>query len=127
MNFLNVFKALGDETRLRLLNLFLQSGEKICVCELTDALEVPQYGISRHLSVLRNLNLVSTSREGTWIYYEANWEASECVGDLFEVIKKHFKQTYANDLEKLNKRLAIRENGYCVIGYSTFEESKNKK
>ena len=124
MNFVNVFKTLGDETRLRLLNLFLQSGKKICVCEMVDALLLPQYQISRHLTMLRNLDLVKTTREGTWIYYEANWKASKCVSDLFDVIKEHFKSKYSKDVKKLNDRLALREGDYCVIGHSIFEGKK---
>ncbi len=125
MNFVNLFKSLGDETRLRLLNLFLQSGKKICVCEMVDALQLPQYQVSRHLTILRNLDLVKTTRQGTWIYYEANWEASECVRDLFEIIKKHFKNKYSDDIKNLNARLELRNGDYCVIGYSMFER-KNK-
>ncbi len=127
MNFANVFKTLGDETRLRLLNLFLQSGKKICVGEMVDALELPQYQISRHLTMLRNLDLVKTEREGTWIYYEANWEASQCVSDLFNVIKKHFKVRFPEDIERLNARLELREGDYCVIGHSIYEAKHKPK
>ena len=127
MDFAQVFKALGDERRLRLLNLFIQSNKKICVCELTDALLIPQYQISKHLKVLRDLGLVRTTREGTWVYYEANWDFSDCVNDLFNVIKKHFKNKYAEDLSRLNNRFELREGDYCVIGYSIYEKEKEKK
>lgn len=126
MDFVNVFKALGDETRLRLLNLFLQSNKKICVCEMVDALWLPQYKISRHLTILRNLGLVKTTREGTWIYYEANWKASKCVSDLFNVIKEHFKSKYTEDIKRLNDRLELRKGDFCVIGHSVFEDKKKR-
>lgn len=64
---LAVFKALSDETRLRI--LFLLTTGELCVCELVAVLEMPQGKISRHLSVLKNAGLVSDRREGTWIYY----------------------------------------------------------
>ncbi len=62
-----VFKALADETRLRILNL-LTSGE-LCVCEIMKVLEVGQSKASRHLGVLRQVELVSDRREGVWVYY----------------------------------------------------------
>ena len=122
MDFLRVFKALGDETRLRIVNILAQSGERLCVCEMTDALLVPQYQVSRHLTVLKNVGMVVTEREGTWIYYSLNREASECLNDILNVIKKHFKNKYVDDVNRLNERLAKREGGRCVIGFALSEQ-----
>jgi ArsR family transcriptional regulator, arsenate/arsenite/antimonite-responsive transcriptional repressor len=63
----SLFLALGDKTRLRLLNLM--SGGEICVCFFTEALQEPQPKISRHLAYLRQARLVETRRDGKWIYY----------------------------------------------------------
>ncbi len=61
------FKALSDETRLRILaQLF--GGER-CVCDLMAALDLPQSTVSRHLAYLRNASLVEDRREGVWMYY----------------------------------------------------------
>lgn len=62
-----LYKALGDETRLRIVAL-LSQGE-LCVCHVEAALDVPQPTASRHLAVLRNAGVVEARREGTWIYY----------------------------------------------------------
>jgi ArsR family transcriptional regulator, arsenate/arsenite/antimonite-responsive transcriptional repressor len=62
-----VFRALSDQTRLRILNL-LQAGER-CVCELVDLLGVPQPTASRHLAYLRKVGLVAARKEGHWSYY----------------------------------------------------------
>jgi ArsR family transcriptional regulator len=62
-----LYKALGDETRLRIVAL-LSHGE-LCVCHVEGALEIPQPTASRHLAVLRNAGVVEARREGTWIYY----------------------------------------------------------
>jgi len=62
-----LFKALADETRLRILNL-LAHGE-LCVCEIEHALEIGQSKASRHLAYLRNAGLVTDRREGPWMYY----------------------------------------------------------
>lgn len=65
--FSRVFKALGDETRLRIVAL-LAHGE-LCVCHLEDALDLTQSTTSRHLAVLRNAGVVDCRREGSWVYY----------------------------------------------------------
>ncbi len=62
------FKALGDPVRLRLFQLLAEHDE-LCVCHLTDALNLPQSTVSRHLGVLRHAGLVQTRREGKWMHY----------------------------------------------------------
>jgi ArsR family transcriptional regulator len=63
----DVFAALADETRRRILGL-LASGE-ICVCNIHEALKVPQPTASRHLAHLRKAGLVATRRDGLWVHY----------------------------------------------------------
>lgn len=118
MYSIRLFKALGDETRLRIINLLVQSKQSLCVCEMTDALLVPQYQISRHLMVLKNLGIMNTERRGTWVYYALERNATPFIEDLMHLIEKHFKDTYADDLHRLNERLAKREGGVCVVGYT---------
>jgi ArsR family transcriptional regulator, arsenate/arsenite/antimonite-responsive transcriptional repressor len=65
---MQMFKALGDETRLRILGL-LSHGE-LCVCDIMAVLELPQSTASRHLSYLRNSKWVSGIRRGKWMYYQ---------------------------------------------------------
>jgi ArsR family transcriptional regulator len=67
-NTVQALKALSDECRLRILGLLLNSGE-LCVCDITDALLLPQSTVSRHLSYLKNAGWISDRREGVWIYY----------------------------------------------------------
>ncbi|MCQ8893614.1 MAG: metalloregulator ArsR/SmtB family transcription factor [Methanolinea sp.] len=62
-----IFKALSDETRLRIY-ILLGRGE-LCVCHIQAALGTTQTKVSRHLGVLRNAGLVTARREGLWIYY----------------------------------------------------------
>jgi len=61
------FQALGDNTRLRLLNLMGE--QEVCVCYFVEILGSPQPKISRHLAYLRNAGIVSTRREGKWMHY----------------------------------------------------------
>lgn len=67
MTLENLFAALADRTRLRLLNL-MRSGE-VCVCFFVEVLDVPQPTISRHLAYLRNNGVVEARREGKWMHY----------------------------------------------------------
>ncbi|WP_085812540.1 ArsR/SmtB family transcription factor [Geoanaerobacter pelophilus] len=62
------FKALADETRLRIVALLLFSGE-LCVCDITATLKLPQSTVSRHLAYLKNAGWVTDRREGVWIIY----------------------------------------------------------
>ena len=63
----NTFKALADQTRLRIIGL-LRAGE-ICVCDIHGSLGLPQPTVSRHLAYLRKSGLVATRKEGLWVHY----------------------------------------------------------
>jgi ArsR family transcriptional regulator, arsenate/arsenite/antimonite-responsive transcriptional repressor len=65
-----VFKALGDPVRLRLVSLIgAHQGGEVCVCELATAFDLTQPTISHHLKVLREAGIVDCERRGTWVYY----------------------------------------------------------
>src|ERR1700737_4786604 len=66
-NMERFFQALGDNTRLRLLNLMAE--QEICVCYFVEILGQPQPKISRHLAYLRNAGIVAARRESKWIHY----------------------------------------------------------
>ena len=61
------FQALGDNTRLRLMNLM--GDQEICVCYFVEILGGPQPKISRHLAYLRSAGIVAARREGKWMHY----------------------------------------------------------
>jgi ArsR family transcriptional regulator, arsenate/arsenite/antimonite-responsive transcriptional repressor len=67
---LRVFRALSDETRLRLIDL-LREGEQ-CVCDLSEAVGASQPLLSFHLKTLKDAGLVTDRREGRWVYYALN-------------------------------------------------------
>lgn len=62
-----LFKALSDETRLKIVSL-LAHGE-LCVCHIQAALDLPQSNVSRQLAILRASGLVGDRRDGTWVHY----------------------------------------------------------
>lgn len=66
-NMERFFQALGDNTRLRLLNLM--GDQEVCVCYFVEILGGPQPKVSRHLAYLRSAGIVSARREGKWMHY----------------------------------------------------------
>src|SRR5689334_12957304 len=66
----NVFKALADKTRLRILALL--GNNKVCVCHIHDSLGLPQPTVSRHLAYLRKSGLVAARRDGVWMHYQVS-------------------------------------------------------
>ena len=87
MNPTALFKCLADETRLRCMVLLHKEG-KLCVCELTHALDMLQPKISRHLAQLRQCNLLLDSREGQWVYYQINPALPVWVFDILDATAK---------------------------------------
>jgi DNA-binding transcriptional ArsR family regulator len=63
----NLFKALSDEARLKILQLLSQ--REMCVCELTVALDLAQPTASHHLNILKAANLINDRKEGKWTFY----------------------------------------------------------
>ena len=62
-----VFKALGDENRIRILKL-LHGGEK-CACKLLEELEISQSTLSHHMKILCDAGIVHSRKDGKWTYY----------------------------------------------------------
>jgi ArsR family transcriptional regulator len=78
-----VFKALADPVRLRLVSLIgAHQGGEVCVCELTEAFELTQPTISHHLKVLREAGIIGSQRRGTWVYYRLQPAALERMAAL---------------------------------------------
>lgn len=65
-----IFKALSDESRLRILALLCESD--MCVCEVESALEIKQSNASRHLSALKHGGLLESYKKAQWVYYKLN-------------------------------------------------------
>lgn len=64
---LDVFKALSDETRLRILNLLYE--QELCVCDIMETLQISQSKASRHLIYLKNAGLAIDRKQAQWAYY----------------------------------------------------------
>jgi ArsR family transcriptional regulator len=107
------FKALSDETRLRILNLLLE--RECCVCEVMQALNISQPRASRNLSALYNAGFLNLRREGLWALYSIDKEGlKEHYTDLVEAVRKALEgnETALQDRQRL--RNAKRIGPSCV-------------
>ncbi len=66
----NIFKALSDETRLRIIKLLEK--DELCVCDIVAALDMVQPKVSFHLSVLKEAGLIKDRKQGRWMHYSMN-------------------------------------------------------
>lgn len=72
-----VFRALGEEVRLKLLHLV--RADEVCVCDLVTVMGMPQGTLSHHLGVLQQAGLVTARKQGRWNYYKATSLALDMV------------------------------------------------
>ncbi|APZ41964.1 metalloregulator ArsR/SmtB family transcription factor [Acidihalobacter ferrooxydans] len=104
------FRALSDGTRLRCLMLLQREGE-LCVCELTQALDLSQPKISRHLAALREAGVVLDRRAGQWVHYRIHPElpgwAQKVLADTAAGLAQD--PVYAQDAAHLHVRVEHRE------------------
>ena len=105
---LRIFKALADETRLRILRLVAEG--PLCVCELTDILGLEQSRMSHQLKLLRDAGLLENLRIGRWIIYRIPKERREVISSLLRTatledpdrVKTH--RQVLSDLERCRKK-----------------------
>jgi ArsR family transcriptional regulator len=121
--YTEIFKALGEDKRLRMINLLLKSKFPLCVCEIMDCLKENQTNISKHLKILKYAGLVEEKREGKFIMYSIVKKEEKFLNLLFSAIKSIPEEFFKEDIKCLKKRLSLRKNGKCVIGI----KSKNNK
>jgi len=107
---IKMFKALSDETRLRIYLLLLQS--ELCVCELVNILNMEQSRISHSVRILREADLVVNRREGKWIIYAVNPETKN--NKIVQNLKDELKLP-EQDLKNITKckKEKIREKFKC--------------
>jgi ArsR family transcriptional regulator len=111
LNLTRVLKALGDGTRLSIVNLLRV--ENLCVCEIEAILQSSQSNVSRHLAKLRDAGIIYSEKRSQWVYYGINTdiltEHSFIKTLLDEDLVKH--PQYQQDVEKL--RMYREQNYEC--------------
>ncbi|MBP1749472.1 MAG: heavy metal resistance transcription regulator [Deltaproteobacteria bacterium] len=119
----NIFKALSDMTRLRIIKL-LENGE-LCVCDIEAALEMAQSKVSFHLGVLRNSGLLQDRKQGKWVHYRLDesdmfkrfllLSVNERVSDKFIEADRSRLETFLEDKIELTDALPVagKRTGCC--------------
>jgi ArsR family transcriptional regulator, arsenate/arsenite/antimonite-responsive transcriptional repressor len=114
--FVEQLKSLGDVTRLKIIRLLCEAREDLCVCEIMDALEVSHCNISRHLKILNTAGVVEERKEGRWVHFSIANPESTFHKNLLLAIGNLPAELFAADIERLQLRLSLREEGKCVDG-----------
>ena len=98
-----LFKALADDTRLRLINLMGE--DEVCVCFFVEVLKINQPKISRHLAYLRRAGVVSARREGKWIHYGLVDPPNRHAANIFREVRAGLAEDPAmkNDRARLER------------------------
>ena len=115
-----VFQALSDPTRIRTLRLLASGREEACLCELVDSLLEPQYKLSRHLKVLRQVGLLAAEKDGRFVYHKLVAKHRH-LKILYAAIctLPDSGGVFAADLRRFTQRMRLRQSGRCRIGIQT--------
>ncbi len=101
--YIELFKALSDETRLRLLVLLYK--REFCVCQIEAALDISQTKASRHLAILRRTGLLKARRDGLWVYYTLNVPEDKVELDLFENLSNSLSAELTSMVDRAKKKV----------------------
>lgn len=105
MNLVELFKALGDENRLRITHLLMH--QELCVCEIEVLLKLSQSNVSRHLMKLKQAGLIENYKDAQWIHYKINKNLFQELELLQKCLNDHCDSSpYSDDLKRLNNYLA---------------------
>jgi len=106
--FARLFKALADETRLKMLALLLKH-EELCVCDFEKTLEISQSKASRHLRYMSDSGLLMDRRDGLWVFYRVDRKVNKDRHQLLEVLQVLLSRVDLTELEhRLTRWLAVK-------------------
>lgn len=120
MELSEVFKALGDNTRLRILNLL--SNQTLCVCQIGEVLGMSQPNASKQLNRLRYTGIIHCKKVSQWCFYGIKSAFSDQYPLLLEFLREQWakNETFAADGKKLSELLAA--NDCCTRMLKIFED-----
>lgn len=95
---INIFKALSEESRLRIVSLLLD--EELCVCEIEEILKMTQSNASRHLTALKRCGILESYKKAQWAYYCINPEFKEKNQLLWEHLEVNLKKLSTYEMDK---------------------------
>lgn len=99
-SYLNIFKALGDENRVRIV-LMLRM-RPLCVCEITEVLNIALSTISAHLKLLKSAGVIEDEKDGRWVIYRLA-KGNAFLNDLLHLLEERLQ----NDEKVIRDRKII--------------------
>ena len=112
-DLLNVFKALSEETRLRIVKL-LEHGE-LCVCDIVAALDMIQPKVSFHLAVLKDAALLKDRKQGKWTHYSIADTDMFRRFLLLSTLERISAETVSEDIRRLKDFLKVKRQKSTVV------------
>ena len=117
-NIVKAFKALSDDTRLRIMNILMQ--RECCVCEVIQALDISQTRASRNLTILHDTGFLKMRKDGLWSLYSIDSKAMEKnFPGLLDSLSRQLNDSEGIDIDRQRLAVAVRTGPGCCI--------KNKK
>jgi ArsR family transcriptional regulator len=112
-DFVKLFKALSDETRLRMLNILLE--RECCVCEVMQVLDISQTRASRNLAALYEAGFLKLRRDGFWSLYSIDMDdMNEFVADLVQAVAKAMEGNKMLEQDRQRLKKAMRVGPSCA-------------
>jgi ArsR family transcriptional regulator len=112
-DLIKTFKALSDETRLRIINILLE--RECCVCEVMQALNISQTRASRNLNILFDAGFLKVKRNGLWVLYSIDREGIHDFQILTEMVSKGLKSNPVSKKDKGRLANTLRVGIGCSI------------
>ena len=117
-NLVKIFKALSDPNRIRILKML--EVRPLCVCEITDILNLANSTVSKHLSILKDVELIDDKKEGKWVNYHLNEKAQlQYAAQLQPLIKQWLTEAEQIHSDKIK---VIHTNREFICGISGHRE-----
>jgi ArsR family transcriptional regulator len=108
-----ITKALSDRSRLRVV-MALTDNEELCVCQITEMLNLAMPTVSRHMSVLQNAGLVKSRKDSRWVYYRLSETfPKQCLNWLKEALMN--SEAFAEDQKRMEAILSCNLDELCRI------------
>ncbi len=108
-----IYKALSDESRLRVLNLLLE--RECCVCEVMQALEISPSKASRNLSALYNAGFLKSRKDGLWSLYSIDWDGMNTyLKNILEATREAVKGNRQTEMDHERLKKVKRVGVSCV-------------
>ena len=113
---ISIFKAVANGSRLRIMRVLIESKRDLCICEIMDSLELPQYNISKHIKELKIAGLVTERKEGQFVFYALVPHKDRFDQLILKSLGEIDGKIIKKDKQRMKKRLALRVKNKCVVG-----------